>query len=193
MAVLNLNGNWDEGYALDIHVVSSTYLGEDEYGNLVFDTTRSELGQCLYELKYQQKKQKSAKLGEIIRPLLKEIDLENKIDYIIPVPSSTPRFFQPVDVICEKVSEIINKNVCYEFLKKNSSNQSKNLTLEEKKKLVGTIESKKKFNVKANVLLIDDLYQSGQTLTECVNVLRNDGNIKKIYVLCMTKTKSKGG
>ena len=66
-------------------------------------------------------------------------------------------------------------------MKKNSSNQSKNLTSEDKKKLVGTIQSKKVFTVEANVLLVDDLYQSGQTLTECVNVLRNNENIK-IYM-----------
>ncbi|CAC42012.1 ComF family protein [Listeria monocytogenes] len=191
MGVINLTGNWDEGYALDHHVLSSTCLGENEYGNLIFDTTRSELGQCLYELKYQQKRDKITDIGEIIEPLLKEIDLENKVDYIIPVPSSTQRDFQPVDVICEKVSEIINKDICCGVLNKNSSNQSKNLTLEDKKKLVGTIERKKMFLVEANVLLVDDLYQSGQTLTECVNVLRNDKNIKNIYVLCMTKTKNK--
>lgn len=191
MGVINLTGNWDEGYALDNHVLSSTCLGENEYGYLSFDTTRSELGQCLYELKYQRKRDKIADIGEIIEPMLKEIDLENKVDYIIPVPSSTRRNFQPVDVICEKVSEIINKDICYGVLKKNSSNQSKNLTSEDKKKLVGTIQSKEVFTVEANVLLVDDLYQSGQTLTECVNVLRNNENIKNIYVLCMTKTKNK--
>ena len=66
MRVINLTGNWDEGYALDHHVLSSTCLGENEYGNLIFDTTRSELGQCLYELKYQLKEIKLLTLVKLL-------------------------------------------------------------------------------------------------------------------------------
>jgi len=46
-------GAWKEGFALDRHTVSSTYRGDNEFGNPVYDTVRSELGQLLYELKYR--------------------------------------------------------------------------------------------------------------------------------------------
>ena len=38
--------------------------------------------------------------------------------------------------------------------------------------------------------IIDDLYGTGCTLNQCTDVLRKDSNIKKIYVLAITKTKN---
>lgn len=189
MNPIKLLGEWNEGYALDSHTLYSEYLGEDDYGRAKYDTKRSELGQFLYELKYQGKRDNASKIRQIISPFLKEWDLENNIDYIIPTPSSNKRVFQPVDVICDEIGAILNKQTINGFLVKNGESQSKNLELEQKKELQGSIERKKKFKRKVNVLLVDDLYQSGVTLNECVNVLRDDMNINKIYVLTITKTR----
>lgn len=41
-----------------------------------------------------------------------------------------------------------------------------------------------------NILLIDDLYKSGATASECVNVLKKAPNVKNVYFLVITKTKS---
>jgi len=38
------------------------------------------------------------------------------------------------------------------------------------------------------ILLVDDLFDTGSTISECVSVLREDPKLKKIYVLAMTKT-----
>ena len=43
----------EEGYALDLHTTSSTFLGYDGYGHPQFETVRSELGELLYKLKYR--------------------------------------------------------------------------------------------------------------------------------------------
>lgn len=48
-----IKGKWTLGYALDIHALSSTYLGINEYGHDVFETKRSELGELLLQLKYR--------------------------------------------------------------------------------------------------------------------------------------------
>ena len=40
-----------------------------------------------------------------------------------------------------------------------------------------------------NILLVDDLYSSGRTLNGCVNILKKDSNVLKIFVLTMTKTR----
>lgn len=47
-----ITGNWSKGIALDLHTLSSVKVGVNEAGHDVFDTTRSELGQLLYRLKY---------------------------------------------------------------------------------------------------------------------------------------------
>jgi len=50
---VKLSGNWHEGFALDLHTISSEFLGYDEFGREVFDTKRSEMGELLYRLKYR--------------------------------------------------------------------------------------------------------------------------------------------
>jgi hypothetical protein len=48
-----LRGPWDGGYALDVHIVSSEFLGYDGAGQARFDSARSEVGDLLYRLKYR--------------------------------------------------------------------------------------------------------------------------------------------
>ena len=40
---MRIPGRWREGFVLDYHTVGSIYLGDDEYGHPIFDTTRTEL------------------------------------------------------------------------------------------------------------------------------------------------------
>lgn len=186
-----LEGNWEEGYALDYHTLSSEYLGEDENGKAQFNTTRSKLGQLLFELKYRDNRENLKEIGQIIKPFLLQGNLKNSIDYIIPAPSSNKRNFQPVDGICEVIGSLLNKGVVYGLLEKNSNSQSKNLDSIQKKAIQGSIQRKKHFTSKVNILIVDDLYESGVTLKECVKLLREDKNINNIYVLTITKTKDR--
>jgi len=56
---------------------------------------------------------------------------------------------------------------------------------------------KNAFSVTSNVLngqsilLIDDLYRSGATLNAITEILYNQGKVRKVYVLTLTKTRSK--
>jgi hypothetical protein len=45
-----INGAWREGFALDLHTLSSEYVGDDEFGHPRFDTIRTEIGELLYQL-----------------------------------------------------------------------------------------------------------------------------------------------
>ena len=53
ISIRQITDNWDLGYVLDKHAVSSVYIGENEYGHPQFDTTRSEAGEALFKLKYR--------------------------------------------------------------------------------------------------------------------------------------------
>lgn len=55
--------------------------------------------------------------------------------------------------------------------------------------MTGTIIRQKRFTSEVNILVIDDLYQTGITLNESFKVLKTDSNIKDIYVLTLTKTR----
>ncbi|MFZ1887042.1 MAG: hypothetical protein WAU33_03360 [Candidatus Binataceae bacterium] len=47
-------GRWRDGYALDLHTLSSTPIGYNEFGHMQFDTKRSEVGELLYQLKFNR-------------------------------------------------------------------------------------------------------------------------------------------
>src|SRR4051794_38037873 len=52
---VQVQGAWRLGWALDVHTTSSEFLGYDQNGHPQFDTTRSPLGELLYQLKYRSK------------------------------------------------------------------------------------------------------------------------------------------
>ena len=43
---MKIPGRWRDGYTLDYHTISSTYLGDDEFGHAQFDSKRSEVINC---------------------------------------------------------------------------------------------------------------------------------------------------
>jgi hypothetical protein len=47
---------WKDGYALDLHTISSVMIGHNEYGHPEFDTTYSEVGGLMHRLKYRSDK-----------------------------------------------------------------------------------------------------------------------------------------
>ena len=61
-----LNGNWKEGYFLDRHIIKSVCLGENEYGQLKFESERSQLGEAVFQLKYRFDKSKIADISETV-------------------------------------------------------------------------------------------------------------------------------
>ena len=51
-----LTGPWKQGFALDVHTLSSELIGYNEWGHEVFNTKRSEIGELLYRLKYRSER-----------------------------------------------------------------------------------------------------------------------------------------
>ena len=106
-----IRGNWKEGFALDFHTLRSEYIGDDEYGHPQFETTRSEIGESLYRLKY--KKDKSV-LDEIIITATEFIRLRNwELDLVVAVPASRKgRAFQPAPPVAEGIARALGIDVC---------------------------------------------------------------------------------
>ena len=42
--MIKIDGNWKAGYAIDLHTISSVYLGDNPDGQPQFDNERSEMG-----------------------------------------------------------------------------------------------------------------------------------------------------
>lgn len=191
--VIRLIGKWKEGYAIDKHTISSTYLGEDNYGHPIFDTKRSEIGELIYLLKYQKNINIVNDIMKFVEPVLDKWKIGEKIDIIIPIPpTDSSRNFQPVFLIAKAISDYLNIPMSTQVLEKNKHEQIKNVSYDKKLKAIkDSIIKEKKFKKKVNILLIDDLFDSGATLNEAVDVLKTDVNISDVYVLVMTQTRGR--
>jgi predicted amidophosphoribosyltransferase len=189
---IELKGNWKRGFAYDVHTLDSVYMGVDEHGHDSWQTTRSEMGELLYRLKYQGD---ASVIGQIVDKLGKYKGLET-MDAIIPVPSTNKqRKIQPVLAIAKALASRINLPVLDNVLgKKTGGQELKNVDdPQERQALLKTsliLHPQANLTGK-NILLLDDLFRSGATLTVATDILYQQANVKNVFVLVMTKTRSK--
>lgn len=189
MNPIKVSGNWTEGYTLDKHTLYSIPLGENEYGHMTFDTKRTELGELLYKMKYNGNTDTSAEILRLISPFLDDWLQNKNIDFIIPTPPTKKRKLQPVFAVTLAIARHYGLNYDLSVFKKISDLQAKNMS-EDSKSLNGCIEMAKHSTRPHNVLLIDDLYQTGSTAKECVRLLLQDENINNVYYLALTRSKA---
>ncbi len=114
--IKQIHGNWDDGYVLHKHTVSSTYLGDDANGRPQFDTIRTAPGEALYQLKYNKNWAQTAPLATA---LAKHIwPLFDSVDLIIPMPASNPRPRQPVTDLARALGTLVGVKVSETLLTK---------------------------------------------------------------------------
>ena len=187
--VINLIGNWRSGKAYDLHTVTSTYLGIDDFGHDRFDNTRSEMGELVYCLKYRGDKSAVPK----IIALLDDIKGIEKFDYIIPIPpTNKKRQFQPVYKIAQALGDRRGVEVLMNLLVNEGGDELKGITdpiaRDELLKKALKLAEKTNFSGK-RILLVDDLYRSGSTLRIATDILYHEGKAEAVSVLTMTKTR----
>jgi len=185
-----LKGPWKLGWALDYHTLSSEYFGGGD-----FTTQRTEIGELLYQLKYKSDYGKARKLAEIAAAFIKERGLGLCVDGIIPVPpSNLDRYFQPVWEIALFIGKILSLPVYTDFLLKlKTTSELKDIESKSVRKyeLSGAFETADESLINKSIILFDDLYRSGETLSEITKVLYSEGGMKNVYALTLTKTRSK--
>lgn len=190
--VKKLEGSWDLGYALHKHTLSSTYLGDDEYGHPRFDTTRSEPGEALYQLKYRSDWDQVAPIAAQLQTTL--LPLFEKVGLIIPMPASTRRARQPVDELATELGRItgipVFDNIVVKSPPPEGSPQLKNLPSREEKDaaLQGRFSINPSINNEGcwNALLLDDLFDTGATMDAVCQALRTYRKINQIYAAAIT-------
>lgn len=114
---MEIKGPWDQGYVLDIHTISSTLIGYNEFGHAEFDTLRSELGELLFRLKYRGDKGAIPLISETLAEFVMKWGICPEL--IVPMPpSKLQRSVQPVIEIAENVAKHLNLPVSATSLRK---------------------------------------------------------------------------
>ena len=186
-----IRGSWDEGYVLDLHTISSTMIGYNEFGHPEFDTVRSELGEAVYRLKYKADK---SLIPAIVDTAAKFVSTWNiRPNVVVPVPpSKTQRAFQPVVEIALGLATTLEIELDTTSLSKvKTTCQMKDIgdfsaRVEALKAAITCtqgVEGKR-------VLLLDDLHQSGATLNVSARLLKENGMAERVYALALTRTRS---
>lgn len=187
--VLEIHGQWDRGFVLDRHSIHSTLAGHDAHGHPTFDTEYTQVGRALYQLKchddYAQVPALAKALHTHILPRLPRIHV------VVPMAPSKKRPRQPVTHVAAYLARMLKVPAQKHFLLKASGSQSlKNLATRREKDaaLAGRLSLAHDLDGDGplNVLLVDDLYETGASLDAACLVLRECAKIQHIYVAVLT-------
>ena len=109
-----IDGPWIEGFVLDRHVISSRpigYAGE----HMQFETTRSALGELVYQLKYR-----NGTLNDIVDTAVAFVNerWNGVIDCVVPLPPSLHQTQQPAVLIAAGITAALQYvSVAIRYLK----------------------------------------------------------------------------
>ncbi len=190
---MQVEGAWRLGWTLDVHTTSSVFLGHDEFGHAQFDTTRSELGELVYQLKYRNQSQAADKIAATMADFLSnKPKAMSRIDLVVPVPASTARPVQPVSIIASKLADTIRTPFSKNAIQKTKETPKlKNISDLEKRReaLDDAFEGDRAQLNGKGILLVDDLYRSGSTANAVTLALIAAG-ASRVYFLAATRTRS---
>lgn len=190
--VKNITGNWDAGVVLDKHTIRSVPIGHDQYGHMQFDTTRTQVGEALFQLKnrgdWNQVEPLAQELATSAFPCFRDVGI------IVPVPASVTRAKQPVFEIATALAKKTGLTSFEDIVRKapavKGAPQLKNLNTKAAKAaaLAGRISINDEIDQdgKWNVLVVDDLFDSGASMEAVCTALKSYHKIDKIYVAALT-------
>ena len=190
---LNISPMWVQGcWVLDYHTISSVLQGTDKYGNPQFDTRRTEIGELLYMLKFRPLEADDnmvTVMADTIADFIRK--RASHIDIIVPVPHSEPR--PRLHNLLECLSEQLNVPVSFDSVTRTKDVPAiKNV--QDYDKRVRLLQDVHRINPRGiagkRVLLFDDVYRSGATMSSVARALYLEGSAKSVYRFAITRTRS---
>jgi predicted amidophosphoribosyltransferase len=185
-----VTGPWKAGIVLDWHTVASQVIGQNEFGHPIFDNTRSEIGELLYQFKYRGDQSALQKILSATVEYLRE-RAKGRFDLIVPVPPSNP-----TRTVTNQLAKGLAIGLGTGFsatalVKSKNTSELKSVSDPEVRKqiLEDAFRADNQQVASKTVLLVDDLYRSGATLEAATAALTTQDGAKSVYVLTVTRTR----
>ena len=181
-----LDGDWNEGYAYDLY----SYRSTPKSGR--FETIHSEMGALVYRLKYQEDPTAVGEIIYLLKAMVTKPHFFDNVDLVVPIPpSNLNRPQQPVDLIATEFGKRFGIDICLDAMVQSAGSQEKKEITnydDRKTMLKKSMKMAKLHNLSnKNILLIDDVYESGSTLEIATELLKSSAGVKDVYVFSMTK------
>lgn len=185
----SIDGPWKAGIVLDWHTVESRLAGEDGHGHPIFDTTRSEIGELLYQFKYRANQ---AALASLLRLALGRLSTaRGRFQLVVPIPPSNPAR-TVTRQIAEGLAAGLGAPCSLTALRKvKATEELKQVTDPARRKelLSGALSAEPREMRGKSVLLVDDLYRSGATLEAATEAAYAQGGAAAVYAFAVTRTR----
>jgi predicted amidophosphoribosyltransferase len=181
LSIIPLKEDFDFGYALGLYSEPKNAHRE-----------KTPVGGLLYRFKYQFNQDAGAILADLAVELINRQNLLRSSDFIVTVPPSfTSRPFDPISFLAERIS--FGTGIRWEkgvIKRTRITGQQKRIFDKEAKKenveLTFALHDPLLIKDK-KILLLDDLYDSGVTINQISQILRQAG-ADKIFVVVLAKT-----
>ena len=188
-----IEGQWDRGFVLDKHTISSVQDGYYDNGHKRYITEYTEVGELVNQFKYRSNFDHVPVLAKAVRQHI--VPQLGDIDCVIPMAPSKQRTRQPVPTLAKYLSKMLDIPVELGFLVKRPGSPSlKDIETRYAKEqaLRGTLSLARDLDGDGplNVLLLDDLFDTGASLDAACQVLRKCEKIGHIYVAALTWTRN---
>jgi len=156
----------------------------------MFDTTRTELGELLYRLKYKRDLQVLDSLVETAVNFVKRWPIS--FNAVVAVPPTKVRQLQPVFELGDRLAKALEVPLLKDFVQgiKKAKELKNAFDYQERLKLLENAYRVRDQSVAGKaVLLLDDLFRSGATLNAVTRVLYEQGQCSDVYALALTRTR----
>lgn len=149
--------------------------------------------EIIHKLKYNDATELALLCTKILYPKISMI-LNNDIDYITAVPMFKKRLaarkYNQSVLLAKNLAKKHKDKILVDLLKKIKDTKPQSQTFsanQRKSNLIGAFAVNKKYLIKEkNILLIDDVITTGNTVNSCARLLKKAG-AKKVYVAALAK------
>jgi predicted amidophosphoribosyltransferase len=190
---IEIKGRWREGYVLDYQTLPTLHVGDDDLGQPVYRTDRTETGELLYRLKNQADRSVVPTLADAAAAFVKS--WKPGIDAVVAVPPSRARAVSPTLLMAEAIAQSLRVPYAADAVAKMRDVMELMSVYDYEERLAHlsgafVVDSDR---VKGRrILLFDDLFRSGATLNAVAAALYDQGGATEVYALAITRTRGVG-